>query len=451
MSNLRQCRHVLIAALAMVFLCGTVAAEDSTRHIRTAEHEDKAGRDLAVAWTRPTYWKKYRKLLTLKRLKRCTKKQGVPPTSGSYCPSLKTGWHTCLFGEQTCKATPGVLPGLGDYVGATLGLKHPAIRCDCEAGSWTCYDWDVCLQQAAPAAAPAFCGGFAGIRCPSGFSCIDDPSDTCDPKQGGADCGGICVAEQICGSRGLAPCPDGQTCIDPDPTDNCDPRADCPGICAPTPTPTTTDVCPDKEPIGSDAVCSKDLKCTYGTESCCGKTFDSLVCQCSAGEVFGCFFTDACFTPSCPTTVPPVVVEDPPDANNDALCPATLPQSGDTCPAYLPDTAVCGYGTVSCCNGPAFTKTQCSCTGGIFECSTIAIKCASCDIPAPCDVVKTSWPELVGKPGTDAKAVIEKEEPCLTQVVIIPEGSAVTLDFRLDRVRIFVGSTGDVVVSPTVG
>jgi len=38
-----------------------------------------------------------------------------------------------------------------------------------------------------------FCGGIAGIGCPEGEICTDDPSDDCDPNQGGADCGGICV------------------------------------------------------------------------------------------------------------------------------------------------------------------------------------------------------------------------------------------------------------------
>jgi hypothetical protein len=38
-----------------------------------------------------------------------------------------------------------------------------------------------------------FCGGIAGIACPEGLVCVDDPSDSCDPEQGGADCGGICV------------------------------------------------------------------------------------------------------------------------------------------------------------------------------------------------------------------------------------------------------------------
>src|SRR5262245_59734512 len=25
------------------------------------------------------------------------------------------------------------------------------------------------------------CGGFAGIACPSGMTCVDDPNDSCDP------------------------------------------------------------------------------------------------------------------------------------------------------------------------------------------------------------------------------------------------------------------------------
>ena len=37
-----------------------------------------------------------------------------------------------------------------------------------------------------------FCGGFAGIRCPEGFTCVDNPCDDCNPKTGGADCGGLC-------------------------------------------------------------------------------------------------------------------------------------------------------------------------------------------------------------------------------------------------------------------
>jgi hypothetical protein len=37
------------------------------------------------------------------------------------------------------------------------------------------------------------CGGIAGLPCPAGFDCVDDPRDDCSPCRGGADCGGICV------------------------------------------------------------------------------------------------------------------------------------------------------------------------------------------------------------------------------------------------------------------
>ena len=44
-----------------------------------------------------------------------------------------------------------------------------------------------------PGGGGQFCGGIAGIPCPEGFTCVDNPNDNCSPKTGGADCGGICV------------------------------------------------------------------------------------------------------------------------------------------------------------------------------------------------------------------------------------------------------------------
>ena len=40
------------------------------------------------------------------------------------------------------------------------------------------------------------CGGIAGRPCPGRGRCDDDPSDSCDPGKGGADCGGICTCIQ---------------------------------------------------------------------------------------------------------------------------------------------------------------------------------------------------------------------------------------------------------------
>jgi len=85
---------------------------------------------------------------------------------------------------------------------------------------------------------PISCGGLAGIECPGGLVCIDDPGDDCHPKYG-ADCGGICVEPEAssCGGLGGLECPAGQACVD-DPNDDCDPDnggADCGGVCAPAP------------------------------------------------------------------------------------------------------------------------------------------------------------------------------------------------------------------------
>lgn len=44
--------------------------------------------------------------------------------------------------------------------------------------------------------APMACGGIAGIPCPDGMKCMDDPADDCDPEQGGADCAGICMVSE---------------------------------------------------------------------------------------------------------------------------------------------------------------------------------------------------------------------------------------------------------------
>ena len=74
------------------------------------------------------------------------------------------------------------------------------------------------------------CGGPGTAMCPSGYACMDDPNDVCDPKKDGSGCAGICMATS-CGAS--ASCAGGFACVD-DPNDSCDPNstgATCPGIC----------------------------------------------------------------------------------------------------------------------------------------------------------------------------------------------------------------------------
>ncbi|KAJ4836292.1 hypothetical protein Tsubulata_008022 [Turnera subulata] len=53
---------------------------------------------------------------------------------------------------------------------------------------------------------------------------------------------------------------------------------------------------------------------------------------------------------------------------------------------------------------------------------------------------KNSWPELVGTKGEEAAATIEKENPNVNAVIVL-EGTPVTMDFRCDRVRVWVDGT----------
>lgn len=136
-------------------------------------------------------------------------------------------------------------------------------------------DIDIAAEEVGSDSAAAtegqFCGGFAGIACPTGYTCVDDPRDTCDPTNGGADCGGICVADtrqpapgpgrgrghgrgrgEVCGD---AVCGPGQYCC----------NASC-SMCVPEGNFCTQQVCDDGgEPCGSNTCGAGEFCCN---ESC---------------------------------------------------------------------------------------------------------------------------------------------------------------------------------------
>lgn len=64
---------------------------------------------------------------------------------------------------------------------------------------------------------------------------------------------------------------------------------------------------------------------------------------------------------------------------------------------------------------------------------------------------KSSWPELVGVQGEVAAETIKRENPHITTVDILLEGTIVTQDFYCTRVRVWVDENGIVISVPTIG
>lgn len=111
----------------------------------------------------------------------CAKSQYCSATGRSHCPGPKN--------VGICATRPDLCTDLFD----------PVCGCDGETYSNSCFAAAVGVavdHSGACAAKPPFCGGIAGIPCPGLGKCIDDPSDDCDPKAGGADCGGLCTCVQ---------------------------------------------------------------------------------------------------------------------------------------------------------------------------------------------------------------------------------------------------------------
>jgi hypothetical protein len=118
------------------------------------------------------------------------------------------------------------------------------------------------------------CGGLAGLPCPEGFACVEDPSDSCDPATGGADCSGVCLPIDDHNPCAAILCIEGTTCC-----------PQCGGICIPDYFTCSEDLCV-REP------CNRTM-CGPG-EYCCNESCSLCV---GLGQV--------CTDEYCPPTPPP--------------------------------------------------------------------------------------------------------------------------------------------------
>jgi hypothetical protein len=69
---------------------------------------------------------------------------------------------------------------------------RPVCGCDGRTYGNACAAASAGVSVARQGACGQMCGGIAGIQCPQGQVCADNPKDDCDPAQGGMDCSGIC-------------------------------------------------------------------------------------------------------------------------------------------------------------------------------------------------------------------------------------------------------------------
>lgn len=69
-------------------------------------------------------------------------------------------------------------------------------------------------------------------------------------------------------------------------------------------------------------------------------------------------------------------------------------------------------------------------------------------VPRP--EAKGPWPALIGKTSEEAKRYLESSFPELS-VIVVKDGSMMTMDYRIERVRIMVNDEGIVTKAPHRG
>lgn len=162
--------------------------------------------------------------LRLRRL--CAGPRELECRDNQFCDALRPG--RCPGDRQLgiCRGRPDVCTDEFDPVCGCDGVTYPN-ACNAAAAGAAVERRGECAPDG------EFCGGIAGIPCPDGQTCIDDPSDDCDPNMGGADCGGICIDGTTNPCAAIL-CPVGSECVVKGDVGRCVPVERCGDVvCAP--------------------------------------------------------------------------------------------------------------------------------------------------------------------------------------------------------------------------